>query len=211
MTSPIASSVLTTSCRLVSAASSSIRAAPERGPGRLGLRGHADDPERTAGLVRLRRQPFNYLPGVRRPNQTLPNDQILVDNWDIGTERFIRAQQNRYFATTTGPRGNVTGFPGFEYPAAFQPGTVGRNTVQAPAMFWLQLSLSKQFTFGERYKLEFRWDLNNATKQAQFANPDTAFNRVNTANFGTFNGTRGSFSDVGTARMHHIAVLRFIW
>ncbi|MBI1357869.1 MAG: hypothetical protein GC160_26325 [Acidobacteria bacterium] len=154
--------------------------------------------------------PYNYLPGVRRPNQVLPNDDILVHNWDIGTERFIRADQNRYFTAVTGSDGKLT-FPGFEYPAAFQPGTVGRNTVQAPSMFWMQLSLSKQFKFADRYTLELRWDLNNATKQAQFANPDTTFNSVNTANFGTFNGTRGSFSDVGTARMHHIAVLRFIW
>ena len=154
--------------------------------------------------------PYNYLPGVRRPNQTLPNNDVLVDGWDIGTERFIRAEQNRYFVTGTGANGRLT-FPGFEYPAAFTAGTVGRNTIQAPAMFWMQLSLSKQFSFGERYKLELRWDLNNATKQAQFANPDTNFNSTNTANFGTFNGTRGSFSDVGTARMHHIAVLRFIW
>jgi len=154
--------------------------------------------------------PYNYLPGVRRPNQTASNEEILVDNWDIGTERFIRAQQNRYFTTGQDASGKLT-FPGFSYPDAFTPGTVGRNTIQAPAMFWMQLSLSKQFSISEKYKVEIRWDLNNATKQAQFANPDTNFNSTNTANFGTFNGTRGSFSDVGTARMHHIAVIRFLF
>ena len=28
-------------------------------------------------------------------------------------------------------------------------------------------------------------------------------------NFGTFSGTRGSFSDIGTGRMHHLLVGRF--
>jgi hypothetical protein len=53
-----------------------------------------------------------------------------------------------------------------------------------------------------------RWDVNNATKEPQFAKPNSAFNTTNPANFGTFNGTRGSFPDIGTERLHHIFVGR---
>jgi hypothetical protein len=76
-------------------------------------------------------------------------------------------------------------------------------------MRWTQLSLSKEFPIGERVRFSIRWDLNNATKEPQFAGPNTAFNLTNRANFGTISGTRGSFSDIGTARMHHIIVGRF--
>jgi hypothetical protein len=47
------------------------------------------------------------------------------------------------------------------------------------------------------------------TKEPQFAAPNSAYNLNNTTSFGTFSGTRGSFSDVGTARMHQIIVGRF--
>jgi hypothetical protein len=60
-------------------------------------------------------------------------------------------------------------------------------------------------------KFELRWDINNLTKEPQFADPNSAFNLTNRASFGTFSGTRGSFSDIGTARMHHILVGRFVF
>jgi hypothetical protein len=142
--------------------------------------------------------PYNYLPGASRPNQILPKDQAQVKNWNIGPNRFPFSAQNRYF-----------NFDGFAYPAAFTPGTLGRNTFESPGLRWTQVSLSKQFKFRERYVFEFRWDVNNLTKEPQFADPNAAFNLTNRANFGTFSGTRGSFSDIGTARMHHVVVGRF--
>ncbi|HSH16020.1 MAG TPA: hypothetical protein VLD18_08305, partial [Verrucomicrobiae bacterium] len=146
--------------------------------------------------------PFNYLPGNLRPVQVLPRDQAQVKDWDIGVERFVAAEQNRYFTATKNAAGQVVDFPGFAYPAAFTAGNVGRNTFEAPGLFWTQLSLSKEFPITERLRFSIRWDVNNATKAPQHANPNTAYNIRNTSTFGTFNGSRGSFSDVGTSRLH---------
>jgi hypothetical protein len=144
--------------------------------------------------------PNNYLPGVNRPNQILADAQAQPQPWDIGPNRFPFSAQNRYF-----------NFDAFAYPAAFTPGTLGRNTFESPGMRWTQVSLSKEFRITERSKFELRWDVNNLTKEPQFADPNAVFNLTNRANFGTFNGTRGSFSDIGTGRMHHLLVGRFVF
>jgi hypothetical protein len=141
--------------------------------------------------------PFRYI-GGNRPNMILPAEQAVVDGWEIGPDRYPFSAQNRYF-----------NFGAFAYPAPITLGNAGRNIVQAPGLRWTQLSLSKEFPIGERVRFSVRWDVNNATKEPQFAGPNTAFNTTNPANFGTFNGTRGSFSDIGTARLHHIFVARF--
>jgi hypothetical protein len=144
--------------------------------------------------------PYNYLQGATRPHQILPNDKAQTQDWDIGPNRFPFSAQNRYFS-----------FDGFAYPAAFTPGTLGRNTFESPGLRWTQVSLSKDFKIKERYTFSIRWDVNNLTKEPQFADPNAAFNLTNRANFGSFSGTRGSFSDVGSARMHHVLVGRFVW
>ncbi len=141
--------------------------------------------------------PYRYL-GGNRPNMVVPNEQGQVSNWEIGPNRYPFSAQNRYF-----------NFDAFRYPSAFTLGTLGRNTFEAPGMRWQQLSLSKQFIVRERLKFEIRWDCNNVTKEPQFAAPNAAYNITSPANFGTFSGTRGSFSDAGTARFHHIIVGRF--
>src|SRR5262249_28598083 len=38
--------------------------------------------------------PFNYLPGTKRPNQLLSNDQAKYTGWTIGPDRFPTAAQN---------------------------------------------------------------------------------------------------------------------
>jgi Carboxypeptidase regulatory-like domain len=145
--------------------------------------------------------PYRYIGSSgNRPDVVLPSDQAVVDNWEIGENRYPFSAQNRYF-----------NFDAFAYPAPFTLGNSGRNTLEAPGMRWAQVSISKEFPIGERMRFSIRWDVNNITKEPQFANPNSAFNLTNTANFGTFSGTRGSFSDVGTARMHHIIVGRFVW
>ena len=48
-------------------------------------------------------------------------------------------------------------------------------------------------------------------KEPQLAPPNAVLNLVNRASFGAFNGTRSSFSDIGTARMHHLLVGRFVF
>ncbi|MBL8230838.1 MAG: TonB-dependent receptor [Bryobacterales bacterium] len=145
--------------------------------------------------------PNRQLPGLQRPNAILPAEQMVVDGYSVGANRFPLAAQNSYF--------NVNAFA---YPAAYTAGTMGRNVVESPGLQWTQLSLSKTFPVKERFRFTVRWDINNPTKQPQLADPGASYNLNNLAQFGRFAGIgRGSFSDIGTARMHHIIVGRMEW
>jgi hypothetical protein len=154
--------------------------------------------------------PNVYLPGASRPIQLQPNDKVKLAHVDIGPNRFPFSAQNRYFDYT-----------GFAYPASFQPGTLGRNTLQAPGVVWMQASLAKEWRIYERLKAGLRFDVNNPYKYHSFNPPNSTFDISNRtavcpaslstpcpSSFGTFNGTRGSFSDIGTGRWHGIMVFR---
>ncbi|MFN7925608.1 MAG: carboxypeptidase regulatory-like domain-containing protein [Bryobacteraceae bacterium] len=158
--------------------------------------------------------PNFYLPGASRPNQIKPNDQVKSAHVDLGGNRFPFSAQNRYFDYT-----------GFAYPASFTAGSLGRNTLQAPGVVWMQASLAKEWKLFERFKASLRFDANNPYKYHSFNPPNTTFDIANRtgvcpasitllagntcpAAFGTFNGTRGSFSDIGTGRWHGIMVFR---
>jgi hypothetical protein len=155
--------------------------------------------------------PNVYLPGgVLRPNQLKPNDEVKLQHVDIGPNRFPFSAENRYFDYT-----------GFAYPASFQPGTLGRNTLQGPGVVWAQVSMSKEWRIWERLRANLRFDVNNPYKYHSFNPPNSVFDITNRtsvcpgnltapcpAAFGTFNGTRGSFSDIGTGRWHGIMVFR---
>jgi hypothetical protein len=145
--------------------------------------------------------PNRYLPNIgSRPHQVLPNEQAKEDHVDIGPDRFPRSAQNRYLHLEA-----------FRYPDSFTIGSLGRNTLTGPGIIWAQASLSKSWSILERLKFSLRLDWNNALKVPGFSNPDSTFNATNPANFGTFSGGRGSFSDVGTHRSHGIMVFRLEW
>ncbi len=145
--------------------------------------------------------PFNYLPGVgNRPNQLAPNDQVKLAHVDIGPNRFPFAAQNRYLDIN-----------GFAYPAAYQIGSLGRNTLEAPGVVWPQTSVQKSWRIKETLRFTLRGDVNNVFKYHNFNPPNSVFNRTNQTAFGTFTGTRGSFSDIGTGRWHTIIVGRVEW
>jgi len=145
--------------------------------------------------------PFRYLPGASRPTQIKPNDEVKLAHVDLGGNRFPISAQNRYIKTD-----------GFIYPAAYTAGTLGRNTLQAPGLVWMQSSLAKEFPIvGERVRFQLRFDVNNVYKYHNFNPPNSTFNATDPSTFGTFNGTRGSFSDIGTGRWHGIIVGRLMW
>jgi len=144
--------------------------------------------------------PNRYLPGASRPIQIKPNDEVKLAHVDIGPNRFPISAQNRYLKTD-----------GFIYPAAFTAGTLGRNTLQAPGLVWMQASLAKEFPIWERLRFQLRFDVNNVYKYHNFNPPNSTFNAIDPSLFGTFNGTRGSFSDIGTGRWHGIMVFRLLW
>ena len=144
--------------------------------------------------------PHRYLPGQVRPNAILPAEQMVNGNYNIGN-RFPLAAQNTYYNV------NV-----FAYPSAFTAGTLGRNVLESPGLNWTQLSISKTFRVRESMRFSVRWDVNNLTKQPQLGDPGSSYNLQSLGAFGRFGGIgRGSFSDIGTSRMHHIIVGRVEW
>jgi len=131
--------------------------------------------------------PFNYLPGngVMRTTQVLPNDQVNVPNWTIG-DRFNTKIEN--------PMWNINAFA---YPAAFTPGTLGRNTINGPHLVWSQASASKQIHVKEFATLELRYDINNIFKNPNFNNPNSVANLTSPGLFGKPTGTQGGFCCLG--------------
>ena len=144
--------------------------------------------------------PNLYLPGSNRATQIAPNDQVKLAHVDIGPNRFPFSAQKRYLDIN-----------GFRYPDSFTVGTLGRNTLEAPGIVWGQASLAKEWPIHERLKFSLRFDANNVYKYHSFNPPNSTYNATDPSNFGTFNGTRGSFSDIGTDRWHGIMVFRVMW
>ena len=141
-----------------------------------------------------------YLPGGNRAIQVAPNDQVKLDHVDIGPNRFPFSAQKRYLDIN-----------GFRYPDSFTAGTLGRNTLEAPGIVWGQTSIAKEWPIYERLRFSLRFDVNNLYKYHSFNPPNSTYNATDPSNFGTFTGTRGSFSDIGTGRWHGIMVFRVAW
>lgn len=73
--------------------------------------------------------------------------------------------------------------------APVRPGNLGRNALRAPGFWNIDLALSKNFRFGERYGLQIRCDMLNAFNHTNFSGISTG---IETANFGRFTSTRGA-------------------
>jgi hypothetical protein len=144
--------------------------------------------------------PNRYLPVPgQRPDIITTYDQAQVHDWEIGSNRFPTSAQNPYL-----------NFNSFAYPAAFTVGNLGRNTFIGPGLNWTQLSLAKSWTFHERYRFQLRVDANNLPfQQPNFANPASTYSSNSPGSFARITGTRGSFSDVGTANSHTLIIGKF--
>ena len=149
--------------------------------------------------VNFANSPNRYLPGESRPNIVTSAEDALNKNWDIGANRFPTLAQNPYLK-----------FSSFAYPAAFTVGNLGRNTFEGPGLNWTQLSLAKWWRIKERTRVQLRLDANNffPKKQPNFSNPASSWTTANPTAFGTGFGTRGSFSDIGTANSHILLVMK---
>ena len=120
--------------------------------------------------VTMAGSPYRYHLSSGRPNMVLPNEKGVVDNWEIGNNRFPFAAQNRYF-----------NFDAFRYPDAFHARHVwGGTPLKRRECGGRSLSLAKEFKVTERVKFTLRWDANNVTKEPQFAAPNSAYNLNNT-------------------------------
>ncbi len=82
--------------------------------------------------------------------------------------------------------------------AAFAPittarfGNIGRNTLRGPGVINNDLSLFRDFTITERFKLTFKAEAFNVTNTPHFANPD---GNVNDSTFMQISGTASTLSD----------------
>ena len=70
--------------------------------------------------------------------------------------------------------------------ANFAFGTVGRNTLRGPDLKVIDLSLAKEFRFGERYGLQLRADFVNAFNHPSFEPPH---NDISQGNFGVIDSS----------------------
>jgi hypothetical protein len=62
----------------------------------------------------------------------------------------------------------------FTTPGLYLFGTSGRNILRGPAFFTADWALSKTFSFSERTRLEFRWEMYNVFNTTNLNNPSTA-------------------------------------
>jgi hypothetical protein len=75
----------------------------------------------------------------------------------------------------------------FTIPAAFTWGTLGRNPLNAPALYNFDFSLAKKFRFSEHKELQFRWELFNGLNHPQFGLPNAT---VGVGGAGTITSTQ---------------------
>ena len=89
-------------------------------------------------------------------------------------------------------------------------GSLGRNTFEGPGLNWTQFSLSKWWSVKERYRFQIRFDgYNFPFKQANFANPPSAYNLNSPGTFARMTGVQGSFSNIGSGRPSYYIIGRF--
>ncbi|PYT26219.1 MAG: hypothetical protein DMG57_22350 [Acidobacteria bacterium] len=148
----------------------------------------------------FRNSPYNYFPtyiGNRRPD--LVGSPHLRDNWkDFGGDRFNSQNINP-----------IIDINYFAYPAAFTPGNAGRNIVTGTPLRWAQGSAQKNFSISERFKLQLRWDFQNALKTYNFNPPTTKVDFKNPRTFGKVNSDPRTASLGGQPLMN--LTLQLIW
>jgi len=93
----------------------------------------------------------------------------------------------------------------FNAPGTF--GTSGRNSMFGPGWNEADLSISKNFNFHERYRIQIRWDMFNAFNRTEFSNPNNDYNPSATSNFGQITGDNAlTYNGYGSARVGQVAV-----
>ncbi|MGH9723211.1 MAG: hypothetical protein ACRD8O_23615, partial [Bryobacteraceae bacterium] len=139
--------------------------------------------------------PFNYFPGFAgngRPD--IVGDIQIRDNWyDLGGNRFSTGAINSVYT------GGSNGLENFAYPGGcpaaipagfdrtrcdFKVGNAGRNIMTGLPLRWTQVSAQKNFEIGERYKVQLRWDMQNAFKRYNFNTPTATVDFRNPTQFG---------------------------
>jgi hypothetical protein len=63
--------------------------------------------------------------------------------------------------------------------SAYRYGNSGRNILEGPGSATVNLSLSKQFYVGERFRAQFRWETFNVLNRANFQQPANTLDKAN--------------------------------
>ncbi|MBI1356314.1 MAG: hypothetical protein GC160_18390 [Acidobacteria bacterium] len=148
--------------------------------------------------------PNNYYPtfaGIRRPDAA-SSDIQMIDTW----RSDVYNSPDRFSLAGIAPILNINDFA---YPAAFTPGTLGRNAVIGPNLVWTQVSAAKNFKFGERFDFQVRWDMQNAFKHYNFNPPTTNVDFKNPNTFGKVRSDPRTASIGGQPLMNITLALRF--
>ena len=95
-------------------------------------------------------------------NPSLGNDQAQVIATPHYTSGSTDQKLAQWFTTSA-----------FGEPASNSFGNAGRNILIGPGTFNIDFAAHKIFSFGERFKLQFRAEFFNFLNHAQFYNPDT--------------------------------------
>lgn len=137
--------------------------------------------------------PYNYYPswvGAQRANVT--GAPKIRDNWrDVGPDRFNTNNSNAVIDQSY-----------FSYPAAFTPGTGGRNIVTGLPLVWSTCSAKKNFKILERLNFQIRWDMNNPLKTFNFDGLSTTVDLQNPQRFGKLSSDPRSASWGGMPLMN---------
>jgi len=119
--------------------------------------------------------PNKYLPGQTVPN-IVAGQAINVPNYSVGPNLWPESNQNPFF--------NINAF---SYPAAFTNGNAGFGIARAGGVWWPEYSLSKSWTYKEKFKIIVRGDAHNDfPKTRAFQSPNTVVNITSPQTFGRF-------------------------
>ena len=148
--------------------------------------------------------PNNYYPtyvGNQRPNCV--GSPKLLSNWlDQGPARFNQLTVNP-----------VIDINQFAYPAAFTPGTCGRDIVGGPPKFAMDASAQKVVKFNDRFNFTVRMDIHSVQKMLfnrfNFTNPTTTVDFLNPTTFGKLSAGPSTSLWGGTPIINLDFILRF--
>ncbi len=130
---------------------------------------------------KLSGSPNKYLPGQGNAPNLVPGQSVNVPNYSIGPNMWPQAAQNPFY--------NIAAFAN---PPAYTEGNAGYGIARTGAIWWPQYSITKTWTYREKYRLTLRMDANNLFPEVRWLN--TANNTVNLSSpqlFGKFPATTG--------------------
>jgi len=164
--------------------------------------------------------PYNYYPGFAgntRPDYISTMD--IREDWnDLGPDRFNKGNSYSVFD------GALNGLSHFALPGNcpavipagfdrsqcdYRIGNAGRNVVTGTPLRWTTVSAQKNFRFGDRWKGQLRWDMQNVLKTYNFNTPDTTVDFRNPQNFGKVTGDPTTASFGGQPIMNLTLMVQF--